>query len=118
MNARPMIRTQRLLLLTGLALALGTSASAQEGVTGKSFVESFDKLDTAVWYISDGWNNGPHQNCTWSKTQVGVANGALELTFDKRQMGERDYVCGEIQTRSRFGYGTYEVRMKSAEPRA
>ncbi|MBA3040807.1 MAG: family 16 glycosylhydrolase [Rhizobiaceae bacterium] len=116
MNAHPMTRTHRLGLLAGLALSLATSTSAQDGANGKSFVEEFDTLDTALWYVSDGWNNGPHQNCTWSKTQVAVANGALELTFDKRQMGEREHVCGEIQTRSRFGYGTYEVRMKSAEP--
>lgn len=116
MNAQPMKRTHRLALLSTLALFVGTSAMAQEGVTGKSFVESFDRLDTAVWYISDGWNNGPHQNCTWSKKQVAIAGGLLELTFDKRRLGERDYVCGEIQTRNRFGYGTYEVRIKSAEP--
>lgn len=114
MNEHPTTKTHRLAAFTGLALALATSATAQEGATGKSFVENFDKLDTAVWYISDGWNNGPHQNCTWSKKQVDVANGVLELTFDRRLLGERDYVCGEIQTRNRFGYGTYEARMKSA----
>ncbi|MHB0950907.1 MAG: endo-1,3-1,4-beta-glycanase ExoK [Allorhizobium sp.] len=116
MKSRPMTRTHRLAVLSIFAAALGNSAIAQEGVTGKSFVENFDRLDTTIWYISDGWNNGPHQNCTWSKKQAAVANGVLELTFEKRKLGERDYVCGEIQTRNRFGYGTYEVRMKSAEP--
>lgn len=108
--------TPRLTLLTALGIALCSSASAQSNASGKSFVENFDRLDTALWYVSDGWSNGPHQNCTWSKTQVTVNSGVLELVFDKRRMGEREYVCGEIQTRSRFGYGTYEVRMKSAEP--
>jgi endo-1,3-1,4-beta-glycanase ExoK len=95
-------------------LAAGTPLAAQEGATGTSFVEEFDKFDKATWYISDGWNNGAHQNCTWSKDRVAVRDGKLELSFDAEKIGERDYACGEVQTRKRYGYGTYEVRMKSA----
>jgi endo-1,3-1,4-beta-glycanase ExoK len=88
--------------------------AAQEGANGSSFVEDFDKLDTSVWYVSDGWNNGTHQNCTWSKNQVAVQDGKLTLSFDAKPKGERQYSCGEVQTRKRYGYGTYEVRMKAA----
>ena len=99
------------------ALALGAASGsvlAQEATTASSFVENFDRLDTSFWYVSDGWNNGPHQNCTWSKRQVRVENGALQLDLTDGKAGERDYSCGEIQTRARYGYGTYEVRMKAA----
>jgi endo-1,3-1,4-beta-glycanase ExoK len=96
------------------ALAAAGPLLAQEGATGTSFVEEFDRLDRKAWYISDGWNNGAHQNCTWSAKQVAVRDGKLELSFDAGKSGERDYACGEIQTRKRYGYGTYEVRMKSA----
>lgn len=96
------------------AVAAGSPLAAQQGATGTSFVEEFDQLDTKVWYVSDGWNNGAHQNCTWSKDQVAVSGGKLELTFDAKKLGERDHVCGEVQTKKRYGYGTYEVRMKSA----
>jgi endo-1,3-1,4-beta-glycanase ExoK len=88
--------------------------AAQDGASGTSFVEEFDRLDTARWYISDGWNNGKHQNCTWSKDQVSVENGRLLLSFDAKHSGERQYACGEVQTVKRYGYGTYEVRMKTA----
>ena len=98
-----------------LAATFSVPAFAQEGATGASFVENFDRLDTSFWYVSDGWNNGAHQNCTWSKDQVHVKDGVLSLTFEKRKLGERDFACGEIQTRKRFGYGTYEVRMKTAD---
>lgn len=108
-------RPHSLTLAAALAAVLSAPAAAQEGATGASFVENFDKLDTSVWYVSDGWNNGAHQNCTWSKDQVRVEGGVLSLTFEQRQLGEREYACGEIQTRSRFGYGTYEVRMKTAD---
>jgi endo-1,3-1,4-beta-glycanase ExoK len=103
------------LLLAALAAIIAAPAAAQEGATGTSFVENFDKLDTSIWYVSDGWNNGTHQNCTWSKDEVAVADGVLSLTFAQRNTGERDFACGEIQTRKRFGYGTYEVRMKTAD---
>jgi endo-1,3-1,4-beta-glycanase ExoK len=89
-------------------------AAAQSGATGTSFVENFDSLDSAYWYVSDGWNNGDHQNCTWSKKQVSIDNGVLNLGFTAEKLGERDYACGEVQTRARYGHGTYEVRMKAA----
>ncbi|WP_315859706.1 endo-1,3-1,4-beta-glycanase ExoK [Pseudorhizobium xiangyangii] len=97
------------------ALAAGTfNAAAQAGATGTSFVENFDQMDKSFWYVSDGWNNGGHQNCTWSKKQVSVESGVLNLGFTAGRLGERDYACGEIQTRARYGHGTYEVRMKAA----
>ncbi|MBW9063787.1 glycoside hydrolase family 16 protein [Rhizobium herbae] len=98
-------------LLAGLPVA----TLAQEANIGTSFVENFDKINRKIWYISDGWDNGAHQNCTWSKKQVAVQNGVLELTFEQRKAGKRDYACGEIQTLKRFGYGTYEARIKTAE---
>lgn len=95
-------------------LAAAGPLAAQEGANGTSFVEEFDRLDTARWYVSDGWNNGAYQNCTWSKDAVKAAGGKLTLSFDARPAGDRQYACGEVQTRKRYGYGTYEVRMKSA----
>lgn len=96
------------------ALAAATPLAAQDGANGPSFVEEFDSLDKDLWYVSDGWNNGAHQNCTWSKDRVAVEGGKLVLSFDAAPAGERDYTCGEVQTRKRYGYGTYEVRMKAA----
>ncbi|OCP21761.1 1,3-1,4-beta-glycanase [Ensifer sp. LC163] len=109
------IRPHRLALLTILAAGLGGSAMAQEGATGTSFLDNFDTLDTAHWYVSDGWNNGAHQNCTWSKERAAVVDGILELKFEEGKTGERNYACGEIQTRKRFGHGTYEARIKAAD---
>ncbi|MFC3206265.1 endo-1,3-1,4-beta-glycanase ExoK [Aquamicrobium soli] len=102
-------------LLAGLVAAPLTAlvAAPAQAAEGKSFVENFDKLNTARWYISDGWANGDHQNCTWSKKQVSVKDGRLRLGFAKEKIKDRDYVCGEVQTNQRFSYGTFEVRMKA-----
>ena len=102
-------------LAAGLAAAAfgGSLAAHAQTANGKSFVENFDRLDSSRWYISDGWANGDHQNCTWSKKQVSVADGKLKLGFVKEKTKDRDYACGEVQTFKRFGYGTFEARIKA-----
>jgi endo-1,3-1,4-beta-glycanase ExoK len=101
------------MLIVSLAIAPG-GAMAQAGATGASFVEEFDTLDRSFWYVSDGWSNGAHQNCTWSKQQLTLEDGSLRLGFTAARTGERNYACAELQTRARYGYGTYEVRMRAA----
>jgi endo-1,3-1,4-beta-glycanase ExoK len=80
---------------------------------GDSFLEEFNFLDTSRWYVSDGWNNGDWHGCTWSRNNALVTGGVLRLTIDTQASGDRPYSCGEIQTRSFYGYGTYEVRMRA-----
>jgi endo-1,3-1,4-beta-glycanase ExoK len=107
----------RRLALPLLALAgclLAPSLSIAEDASGsQSFVDDFDKFERARWYISDGWNNGPHQNCNWSKKQLKVKDGVLILSFDKGKLKDRDYSCAELSTKKRFSYGVYEARMKT-----
>ena len=105
-------------VVAAIALALTTCGSnviAQDRSAGASFVEEFDRLDSSFWYVSDGWSNGAHQNCTWSKKQVRVGGGNVHLSFEAADAGDRKFACGEIQTRARYGHGTYEVRMKAGE---
>jgi endo-1,3-1,4-beta-glycanase ExoK len=99
-----------LVLLPGAALAQGTAAETDK--TGASFVDRFATFDEARWYVSNGWSNGPHQNCTWSAANVQVAN-SLQLTLNDHPGADRPFTCGEIQTREFFGYGAYEVRLRA-----
>lgn len=111
-NALKLCLTSFALLGAGL---LPLAANAQEDkANGKSFVDNFDHLDPLYWYVSDGWNNGAHQNCTWSKGQIDVTNGMLQLHLTQQKLGQRNYACGEVQSIKRYGYGTYEARIKSA----
>jgi endo-1,3-1,4-beta-glycanase ExoK len=111
---RPRKFDLKLVLLGACALLLpALAAQAADKKLGESFVENFDRLDQSRWYISDGWANGDHQNCTWSKDQVKVADGVLTLSFQKEKTKDREHACGEVQTKQRFGYGTYEIRMKA-----
>lgn len=88
---------------------------AQESaVSAVAFRDQFDALDRAVWFVSDGWTNGPHQNCDWSKRAVDLADGILSLSFlpgDKSS--PPGHLCGEIQTNAVFHHGTYEARIRT-----
>jgi endo-1,3-1,4-beta-glycanase ExoK len=88
--------------------------SGTAAARGESFFETFDRLNPKAWEISDGWSNGAHQGCTWSKTRVRIENGHLALTLGRVPSGEPVYQCAEIQSRAFYEYGTYEVRMRAA----
>lgn len=101
-------------LLTVLALALAALAiPAQAFAEDTAFRDTFDQLDLGRWYVSDGWSNGAHQNCTWSSDQVTATDGLLHIGFAPEPKGDRQYRCGELQTREAYGYGTYEARLKT-----
>ena len=89
------------------------SAGADPMQSAPSFVDNFSNFDRSRWFVSDGWNNGAHQNCTWSKDLVRLSDGALSLGFEKRKLKDREFACAEIQTKQRYGYGVYEARMKT-----
>lgn len=82
--------------------------------TGASFFEPFDKLDLARWMVSDGWVNGDHQGCAWSKANVFMQKGVLQLTLGKAADRLRAYRCAELRTYATLGYGTFEARMRTA----
>jgi len=102
-------------LLVALAsLVAGPIPSrAQDMPSSPSFVDDFTSFDRERWYVSDGWTNGAHQNCTWSKSLVSLSDGMVVLGFEKRKLKDREFACGEIQTKKRYGYGVYEARLKT-----
>ena len=103
-----MIRTAFLIAL------LSAPAIAQETPeTGDSFHEIFRGISSKMWIVSDGWSNGAHQNCTWSKQAVGLSYGQLQLRFLDDPERDREYLCGEVQSVNRYGYGTFEARVRT-----
>ena len=97
------------------ALVVPVAASAAPAA-GTTFMERFDgPLDTSFWYVSDNYNNGGHQNCQFNRKNAAVANGLLSLSINDTPYGDREYSCGSIQTNAKFGYGTFETRMKTGK---
>ncbi len=107
-------------VIAGVALALilsggGTGMAQDEGALtgGGAFFDGFDRLDRQRWFISDGWSNGAHQNCTWSRGAVSVSGGTARLQFQPATQPQAPHLCSEIQTKMRYGHGTYEARLKT-----
>lgn len=97
----------------GLVSALAAGAAAASDPVGTTFREDFLSFDPARWYISDGWSNGDHQNCQWSASAVDHLPGRVILEFLEDPTPTHTYRCGEIQTTARFGYGTFEAKIKT-----
>ncbi|MFW5881230.1 MAG: family 16 glycosylhydrolase [Roseicyclus sp.] len=105
--ARRILRAGPMLLALAGAILSGT-AGAQE-----SFFEDFEALDRGRWYVSDGWTNGPHQNCLWSSRAVSVSDGRLVLSLRPTGEAETPLLCGEVQTNDRYLHGTFEARIRT-----
>nr|APX61206.1 GFP::LicBM3 [synthetic construct] len=83
-------------------------------VVNTPFVAVFSNFDSSQWEKAD-WANGSVFNCVWKPSQVTFSNGKMILTLDREYGGSYPYKSGEYRTKSFFGYGYYEVRMKAAK---
>lgn len=101
-------------LFAAATFLIAGTALAEPVVVSKSFTEEFDRLNPKLWYISDGWSNGSHQNCTWSKRALTLRPGEpMEVLYvPSGTWGEKAF-CGEFQTQQWFKYGTFETRMRT-----
>jgi endo-1,3-1,4-beta-glycanase ExoK len=103
--------------MVGCAVALpwlaAPAVAESTPMRGAAFHDDFDKFDTEFWYISDGWNNGPHQNCEWSTSAVEIGDGMLRLSFLPGGGPDAKHLCGEIQSKAVYRYGTYEARIRT-----
>lgn len=99
--------------LSGAALATLLLALPAAAAEPTSFFDPFDQISEDRWFISDGWSNGPHQNCTWGRRAIGLTDGVMRLSFLPDPSGNNANVCSEVQTHAVFGHGVYEARMKT-----
>jgi len=103
------------ILFGAFCLSPSPVAQTKPVAAARSFFEPFDGLDGRRWYVSDGWVNGAHQGCTWSRAAVEIKKGFLQLSVLPRSNHLRPLICGEVQALGgTYGYGTYEARMRVA----
>ena len=93
--------------------ACAAAPADADDAPGTSFFDDFDGFDRRLWGVSHGWSNGDWQNCTWDRGAVRVGDGMLRLLFLPGATGPRGFACGEIQSRARYGRGTYEAQMRT-----
>ena len=103
-------------MVCGAGAGAGSRADAKELTTVSApFEERFaTRLDRKLWYVSDGWRNGAHQNCTWSQRAISVLPGSgLKLHYLPPSAATPEPLCGEIQSRQWFLHGTFEARIRA-----
>ncbi len=83
--------------------------------TGSSFFDQFDSFDRSRWTLSHGWSNGEFQDCMWSKDNVRLEGGVLQLKLTRVPVKDKSYSCAEVQSVGPYGYGTYEIRIRPAK---
>jgi endo-1,3-1,4-beta-glycanase ExoK len=104
------------LIPLGLGVFLhGAIANDAARISGApSFLEGFEHLDRKWWEIANGWSNNDEQGCVWSASNVKVVGKKVSLVLNNRRGNGKDFSCAELQTRERYGHGTYEARMRPA----
>lgn len=101
-----------------IAMAVGAALGAPPAMADapkmitQAFRDDFDRLDEGRWFVSDGWTNGKHQDCTWSRRALTVRDGLLTLFHLPGGSGSGP-LCGEVQTRDFMQYGTFEARIRT-----
>lgn len=96
------------------ALSSASAAAPAPARASDGFFDDFGAIDGRRWYISDGWTNGSYQNCTWTRNNVQVRRGVLQIRLTQEKNSLRAYRCGEIRTQAALGYGVYEARIRTA----
>lgn len=78
-------------------------------------IDNFDSEDLSTWEKAD-WANGNPFDCGWKPDHVAFNTpGYMTLTLDGTSSHGKNYTSGEYRTKSRFGYGYFETRMKAAK---
>ena len=104
------------LLLCTLILTVPSEILGAGNVVTTYFEANFSNYDSSLWEKAD-WDNGDMFNCMWRPSQVTINNGKMVLTLDRDYDPSHHYPykSGEYRTKSFFGFGYYEVRMKPAK---
>jgi endo-1,3-1,4-beta-glycanase ExoK len=102
------------MLLAALATATGGVTQARAQVQNIPFFLKYPAIDKSMWYISNGWKNGAIQSCEWRSGALSAVDKRLRITLSDKGGKVAPVGCGEVQSTRRYGYGVYEVSMRSA----
>lgn len=91
-----------------------TPAPTPTPVITNIFTAELSAHDSTLFLKSDGYTNGGCFNNGWKADHVSFSNGNMILTLDNMSSSGKPYSSGEYKTKSLYGYGTLEARIKTA----
>ncbi|MBL8471971.1 MAG: family 16 glycosylhydrolase [Rhodocyclaceae bacterium] len=102
---------KRLLCAAGLGLAAPLASAS-------AFLDQFDTLDGAFWYVADGWHNGPPFNVGWRADHAQAGGGQLVLGIDATSCpagcSGLPYASANVASNAVYGYGSVRGRLQAA----
>ncbi|MGQ3477207.1 beta-glucanase [Paenibacillus sp. TY11] len=107
-------------MLTVIALPQPAFASANAPAAA-GFTDNLNSYNSALWYKSDGWNNGDDFGAEWRADHIEFNSGKMALRIDTAgcpgSCEGKPFVSGEYATNNTYGYGRVEGRLKVAKAR-
>jgi endo-1,3-1,4-beta-glycanase ExoK len=97
-------------LVSKALLTAAVMAALSSPALAGSWIENFDSFDTARWNDRNG-SNGPFFGCTFRPGNTNINNGKMEISILDNGPSIDPKQCGEISTKSKFGYGKYLITM-------
>ncbi len=98
-------------LLASCALLLAGNTGAADPL---AFRDPLDGFDRGRWLKSHGWANGWEKVQTgWLRQNLRLGDGRLQISLTHEEVAGRPFASGEYQTKSFFGYGRFEARLKA-----
>ncbi len=101
------------------AVSILTSGISSRRTCPAVFRDDFCRPDPKVWERSDGWSNEQMFNCGWMADNIDFVkdgtNEVMSITLNDTPASGKPYSSGEYRTRTHFGYGLIEARMKAAK---
>ncbi len=90
--------------------ALGLCGTIMAGnAVAETIEDPLERLDSELWWLADGWENGfPFLN-RWSKDMVSFSDEGMDIRLAPTQDG---LLSGELRSQAFYGYGCYEIDMK------
>jgi beta-glucanase (GH16 family) len=84
-----------------------------------SFLDNMDSYNSYLFKIASGWATDYPYNASWRSDHINFTNGIMTLTLDNLNCPDgclgRPYASGLYSTNFHYGYGLYEVRLKSTK---
>ena len=71
-------------------------------------------FDSNPWMKSDGANDSMF-NAGWKADRITHSQGVMTIKLNNQPSHEKPYTSGELQSNDLYGYGKYEVVMKTAK---
>ncbi len=90
------------------ALSIAVTCAFSASVSAASMWEPFDRYNTGVWSLSNGYSNGSPFGCDWSSGNASFSGGQMNLSITK---GNNKYYGAELKSNSNYGYGFFETNM-------